>query len=135
LLLAIDEEGGDLSEEVSEDGGCWFPEVAFVDGFIHEQHPAVTGGLVDGEGGMTSAECRVTSFLQVVLWSAESEGEEESESFFGACEVVRWVHGAEDVIERDAAVEGVGELPDAVGSEELVEVIFRGGVWWYGGRA
>ena len=80
---------------------------------------------------MAGAKCRVAAALDIVLRAAKAEHKEHAESFFSPGEVLRWVHGAEDIIDGDAPVEGCGKLLDSVSSDELVEVVFgdRGGVW------
>ncbi|MEY2727388.1 MAG: hypothetical protein RLZZ458_3255 [Planctomycetota bacterium] len=120
---AVDQKSGNVSEEIAEDCRGRFGKVAFVDGLVHQQHPAITSGLIDLKRCVACAKCGVPAALQVVLGATETEGEEQAEPFFGTGEIFRGVHGSKQIIEGNAAIEGPGQLLDAVGPDELVEVI------------
>lgn len=102
-------------------------EGGFGEGVVHEGDPAVAGKGVDGEGGVALAEAGVAALFDVGGWAAEAEDEEVAEAGFGAGKVVGGVHGAEDVVGGDLAVEGGDEAAEAVLADGFEDVVFGEG--------
>lgn len=91
---------------------------------IHQQHPAVAGALIDGKWGVAHAQAGVAALFDVVGRSAEAEDEKVAETGFGAGEVGGGVHGAENVVLRDLAVESRDEPVETVVADGFVHLIF-----------
>lgn len=91
------------------------------EGGVHEADPGVAGGLIDGEGDVAGAEFGVAAGLDVVGRTSEAEDEEVAEAEAGGFEVGvlvgLFVHGAEDGVGGDLAVEGGGEAVEAFGAD------------------
>lgn len=73
---------------------------------------------------MSSAQSRVASFFQIVLRTTEAKRQKHSQSLFSALKVFRWIHGAEEIIGGDAAVEGGSQSLNTVGAEHCVQIVF-----------
>jgi hypothetical protein len=125
---AVDEEGGGVLEEGFEEGVGGFGEVGLFERGFHEVDPGVAGGVIDGEGVVAHAEAGVAAGFDVVVGSAEAEDEEVAESeacgFHVGAAIRLFVHGAEDGVGGDLAVEGGGEAVEAFEADLLVDVGF-----------
>jgi hypothetical protein len=55
---------------------------------------------------MPRAEAGMTPLLDVSLRPSEPADQEISEALLGACEILRRVHGSQEVVLRDLSIEG-----------------------------
>lgn len=124
-----------MSKEVPQHLRNWIRELAFFDGLIHQSHPAITGLLIDGEGGVSHSQLRVSPSLQVVLWTTEAKHQKQTQTFLGAGQILRRVHWAKQIIIGDLAIERGNQTRDSGLADGCVEFIFgECGRWVMHGR-
>lgn len=121
---AVDQKCRDVSKESSEHLRDIGGEATFIDRVVHQEHPAITGGLSDCEGSMASAQGRVASLVQIVLRTTEAKRQKHPQAFFSPAKVFGWIHGSEQLIGGDAAIEGGCQSLNTVGTEQSVQVVF-----------
>ena len=95
----------------------------FGEGVVHEGDPAIAGFGVNGEWAVAHAETGMAALFDVGLRAAEAEDEELTKAGFGAVEIIRGVHGADDVVSGDLAVEGVDEAAEAFVADGIVNLV------------
>src|SRR5271163_3757485 len=105
-LWPIDHEGRRLIEEFPKDffGSAW--QRSFPQRIVHEPHPAVAHSLIDGKGRMPRTEAGMASLFNVSLGSPQPADEEIPEALLGTGEILRRVHGGQEVVLRDLPIEG-----------------------------
>lgn len=72
----------------------------------HEEQPAVSRELADGEAGVAHAESGMAAGFDVGRRAAETEDQEVAEALLCCFQIERRVHRAQDVVAGDLAVEG-----------------------------
>ena len=93
-------------------------QAGFGEGVIHRHDPAVAGVDVEGETTVAHAGARRT---------AEAEDKELAEADFGAIEIGGGIHGPEDVIGWNLAVEGVDQAAETIIANGLIDLVFGEG--------
>lgn len=114
-----------MSKEGGEGFGGGGREVGFGEGVSHEGEPAVAGAFIDHVGGVAHAEAGMSALLDIAHGSAEAADEEFAETLLGPGEIVRGIHGAEDVVGGDLTVEGGDEAMEAVLADRGIDFVFR----------
>ena len=122
-LLAVDEESGDVVKEVAEGLFGFQGESGFGEGVVHERDPSIAGFGINGEWAVAHAETGMAALFDVGLRTAEAEDEELTKAGFGAVEIIPWVHGADDVVSGDLAIEGVDEAAEAFVADGIVNLV------------
>jgi len=115
-------------KEVAQGGGGGGGDGGFFEGGVHHLDPAVAGGVVNGEGGVAHAETGVAAGFEVIHGATEAKFEEVAEALFGTGEVMFGVHGAEDVVGSDLAVEGGDEAGKTVFANLGINFVFGNGL-------
>lgn len=113
-----------MLEESAQNGGGFRRQRGFLERVVHEFHPAVAGGLIDGERRVPHAEARMAAFFDIAGRTAEASDEEVAKAFFGAREVVFRVHRSEKIVARDLTVKGGDETGKSVLPDCVVHFIF-----------
>lgn len=72
---------------------------------------------------MAHAETGMAALFDVGLRTAEAEYEELAKAGFGAVEIGGGVHGADDVVSGDLAIEGVDEAAEAFVADGIVNLV------------
>ena len=122
-LLAVDEKSGDVVKEVAQGLFGFQGESGFGEGVVHERHPSIAGFGVNGEWAVAHAETGMAALFDVGLRTAEAEDEELAKAGFGTVEIIRGVHGADNVVSGDLAVEGVDEAAEAFVADGIVNLV------------
>ena len=81
-------------------------------------HPAVAGGLIDSEGKVAGAQARMSAFLDVFLRATKTIDQEITKTLLCVLKFVTRIHGAEDIVLRDLAVEGGLQAREAFLSDD-----------------
>lgn len=123
----IDHEGRGVEEIFAERRYGRLGKLNLGQSLLHQLDPAISGALIHRERCVAHAEARVTALLAIGRGAAEALDEEESETFFRAGEIVLRVKWAEDVVGRDAAVEGGDEAVKTFFADGGVNLIFGEG--------
>ena len=120
----VDHERRGLIEERAEDGRGLGGEVGLFERRLHQRHPPVTGGLIDGKWRMTLAQTRVPALLDVARWSAESADQEVFESLLSTGQIVSRIHRPQQVVVGNLRVEGAHQSREAFFANHCVELKF-----------
>ena len=121
---AIDQKCRDVAKKVFQDLAGRGTELAFLDRLIHQQHPAITGGLIDCEGRVASTQGRMPSLLQIVLRTTKAKCQKHPQSFFSTRQIMGRIHGPQQIVGRNAAIKGSRQPLDAVGAQHCVQIVF-----------
>ena len=90
---------------------------------IHQLHPAVARGLIDGKGHVTHAEARVAALFDVARRSAKAADKEIPQTQFRRREIVRRIHRSEDVVGRHPGVEGAHQSREPLFADAAVDLL------------
>jgi hypothetical protein len=89
-----------------------FRQRGFPQSTIHQAHPSIADSLIDRERRMPRAEAGMTPLFDVSLRPSEPADQEISEALLGAWEILRRVHGSQNVVLRDLSIEGGDQAPE-----------------------
>lgn len=121
---SVHQERGDIAEECSEDCGNVYAELALGDRVVHQLHPAVASVLINGEGSVAQAEFGMAALLQIVLRSAETKDQEQSQPFFCTSQIARRIHRAQNIVIGHLPVERSHDSGDPVRTNDAVNTVF-----------
>ena len=124
---AIHEERGDVAEKRPEYGCCIVFKLTFIDGVVHQLHPAITSLLVNCKRGVSHAQCRMTPQLQVILRSTEAKRQEQSQAFFCASEIVGRVHWPQDTVGWYLPIKSGDESLNTINANYCTKLVLREG--------
>jgi len=65
----------------------------------------------------------MAALLDVSLRSAEPANEKVAQPLLGACEIVRWIHGREDLVAGNLPVERRNEARESLFSDNCVNIL------------
>lgn len=99
-------------------------EPTFINRGVHEFHPTITSRLIDGERSVSHSQLRMASSLKIVLRSAETKRQKQPQPFFGACQIMRRIHWAKNVVRWHQAIKRGYQLSDAFRSDGGMKVVF-----------
>jgi hypothetical protein len=120
----INHEGGHLIEEGAEKLMGFGRESGFGEGVVHKMHPTIAGSLIDAEGEMARAKARMTPFRDVVLWTAKTIDQEIAQTLFRSGAFVRGIHGTQNVVISNLAIEGSDQASESIFSNDGVKIFF-----------
>src|ERR1700682_5255470 len=105
-LYLIDHGGRHLIEEFPKDlfSSAW--QRSFPQGIVHQPHPPVADGLIDGKRRMPRPEAGMAPLFDVSLGAPEPTDQEISEALLSTWKIPRRVHGPQKVVLRDLSIEG-----------------------------
>lgn len=98
-----------MLEERFENGFGFGGKGGLSKGVVHEKNPAVARPLIHGKGVMADPKTWMTALFDVDGRPSEAEDEEIAQALFGPRQVGGRIHGAEDIVAGDLAVEGGDE--------------------------
>jgi hypothetical protein len=96
----------------------------FLESPFHQQHPAITGALVDGKRHVAHPQAWMAALLDIAWRSAEAADEKVAQTLFRSREIVRRIHGAEHLIGRNLGVERTDQPGKAFFSNPCVDLFF-----------
>ncbi len=120
------QESCDVPQELLEVGAQFGCQPDFVHRRPHQQDPAIPRGGVDRERRMPHAQARVASLVQILGRATEAVDQEAAQPRLGAWQVVRRIHGPEDRVQRDSAVERGHHCGDRGAARQVVDRQFLG---------
>ena len=85
-----------------------------VDGAIHEDHPAVTGALIQAKRVVADAKLGMAALLDVALRAAESVHQKIPQPLLRTRQIVRRIHRSEDLVARNLRIERAHQTLEAV---------------------
>lgn len=113
-----------MPEEAFQNLAGLFRQLRFVEGGCHQFEPAVPRAFVYDEGRVAHAEPGVAALFDVAHGPAEPAHEEVAQPLFGSGQVIGGIHGSENVITGDSAVEGSDEAGEPVLADRAINLIF-----------
>jgi hypothetical protein len=72
---------------------------------------------------MAHAEARVSALFQICRWASETVDQKAAETIFGTGQIMRGVHGSENVIGWDLAIEGGHQAAETIGADGGVNFV------------
>jgi hypothetical protein len=91
-LYPIDHKARHFVEKFPKDlpGRC--RQRSFLKCIVHQPHPPITGGFVDGKGRMPRAEAWMASLFDVGLWPSKPADQEVAEALLGTWKIPHRIH-------------------------------------------
>lgn len=120
--LLVNHECGHLLEELAEQLFGLGGEGGFEECIVHKLHPTVTSGPVNPERKMAGTQTRVSALENIFLRAAKAVNQEISKAMFGGFSLVLGIHGPQDVIVRDLAIETSNEARKTFFTDDCVNI-------------
>lgn len=111
-------------EELAQDGGGIGGQRGFVERAIHQLHPPIACALIDRERRVAHPQARVAALIDVVLRPAEAVQQEPAEARFGARQILRRIHRAQDLVFRHLRIERAHETRESLVSYARENLVF-----------
>jgi hypothetical protein len=110
-------------EERLQDAARFLGQRCFFKRASHQLQPAIAGGLSDCEWRVADAEPGMAALFDVGLRAAEAENQEIAQSMPRGFEIVRGVHGPEDIVAGNLAVKRVRKTLESVVTDGCIDML------------
>ena len=122
-LCAVDHETGCRTQELAQYGIGLGGQLRLIQRGGHQFHPAVSRRLIDCERRMAHAKTRMPTLLDVTRRASEPEDKKFTQTFFRTLQIVRRIHGPENVVGRNTTIESSDEPREPLFADKRINFL------------